>query len=122
MALKFDRIGYWSELKLEIVRKYATAYSRILTAWVNPGLYHVYVDAFAGAGSHVSRTTGAVVAGSPLIALYIDPPFREYHLIDLDPERADHLQAPRRRPTSGACSGRRPATRPACSACRSSGA
>jgi three-Cys-motif partner protein len=93
MALRFDRIGYWSELKLEIVRKYATAYSQILTAQVTPRLHHVYIDAFAGAGSHVSRTTGMMVAGSPLNALYINPPFREYHLIDLDPEKADYLQA-----------------------------
>jgi len=31
-TLKFDEIGYWSELKLDIVRKYAAAYSTILTA------------------------------------------------------------------------------------------
>jgi hypothetical protein len=28
-ALKFDEIGYWSEVKLEILGKYATAYSTI---------------------------------------------------------------------------------------------
>jgi hypothetical protein len=27
----FDEIGYWSEVKLEIVRKYAKAYSTILS-------------------------------------------------------------------------------------------
>jgi hypothetical protein len=81
--LRFDEIGYWSELKLEIVRKYAAAYSRILSR--QPGLAHVYVDAFAGAGTHISRTTGEFVAGSPLNALSIEPPFREYHLIDVFP-------------------------------------
>src|SRR5438874_2344212 len=29
-TVRYDEIGYWSELKLEIVRKYATAYSGIL--------------------------------------------------------------------------------------------
>ncbi len=51
--VRFDQIGYWSELKLEIVEKYARAYSRILNA--QPGLRHVYVDAFAGPGIHMSR-------------------------------------------------------------------
>ena len=44
---EFDEIGYWSEIKLEIVRDYAAAYSTILT---KKNLPHVYVDAFAGAG------------------------------------------------------------------------
>ena len=34
---KFDEIGYWSELKLEIIRDYAAAYSKILAAQNNPG-------------------------------------------------------------------------------------
>jgi len=53
--LKFDEIGYWSELKLEIIKEYAGAYSTILSAQTKPRLYHVYVDAFAGAGIHISK-------------------------------------------------------------------
>jgi hypothetical protein len=33
--LKFDEIGYWSELKLDIIRDYAVAYSTILAAQQN---------------------------------------------------------------------------------------
>lgn len=57
--LRLDEIGYWSELKLEIVRKYAAAYSTILArkAFVRA---HVYIDAFAGAGVHLSKATGEV--------------------------------------------------------------
>lgn len=40
--MKFDIIGYWSEIKLEIVREYAQAYSQILTS---NHLHHVYIDA-----------------------------------------------------------------------------
>lgn len=83
-TLKFDEIGYWSEIKLDIVKEYASAYSTILAAQRKPRLYHVYIDAFAGAGIHMSRTTKEFVSGSPLNALLVDPPFREYHLIDLD--------------------------------------
>ncbi len=31
MKLEYDEIGSWSEIKLEIVRKYAAAYSTIMT-------------------------------------------------------------------------------------------
>ncbi|MCX7887740.1 MAG: three-Cys-motif partner protein TcmP [Verrucomicrobiae bacterium] len=90
--LQFDEIGYWSEVKLDIVRKYAAAYSRILAAQTNPHLEHVYVDAFAGAGIHVSRQTGEFVPGSPLNALLIQPPFRAYHLIDIDGQKVALLR------------------------------
>src|SRR5437667_11226817 len=56
--LKFDEIGYWSEIKLDIVKDYASAYSRILAAQTKPALHHVYVDAFAGARVHISKVTG----------------------------------------------------------------
>jgi hypothetical protein len=36
--MPFDEIGYWSELKLDIVRDYASAYSRIMAAQRNPEL------------------------------------------------------------------------------------
>jgi three-Cys-motif partner protein len=89
-SLKFDTIGRWSEVKLDIVREYAVPYSRIMTS---QGFRHLYVDAFAGAGLHLSKATGEFVAGSPLNALLVDPPFRECHFIDLDGVRAQHLRA-----------------------------
>src|SRR5207245_928555 len=36
--------------------------------------------------------TGDMVAGSPLNALHVRPPFREYHLIDLDGAKAASLR------------------------------
>ena len=75
----FDVIGPWSEVKLDILREYASPYSRIVTAH---GFHHLYIDAYAAGGSHISRTTGEIVLGSPLIALATEPPFREYHFID----------------------------------------
>jgi len=91
-ASPYDEISYWSEIKLDIVREYAAAYSTILSAQRNPSLDHMYIDAFAGAGVHISRTTGEFVAGSPLNALLVRPPFREYHLIDLNTGKADSLR------------------------------
>jgi three-Cys-motif partner protein len=90
-ALQLDEIGYWSEIKLDIVKKYASAYSRIMAK--QPLIKrHIYIDAFAGAGQHISKTTGDFVPGSPLNALRIIPPFKELHLIDLDGRRASELR------------------------------
>ena len=61
-----DLIGPWSEVKLEILRKYAKPYSQILKS---NGFYQLYIDGFAGPGLHVSQTTGEVIKGSPLHAL-----------------------------------------------------
>jgi three-Cys-motif partner protein len=88
--LQFDQIGYWSQVKLEIVRDYARAYSRILAK--QPRFRHVYVDAFAGAGLHELKTSGELVPGSPLNALAVEPPFSELHLVDLDRGKTDHLR------------------------------
>jgi three-Cys-motif partner protein len=89
---QFDRIGYWSEIKLEILKKYAAAYSTILSAQRNPPLRHVYMEGFAGAGVHVRKLTGDFVPGSPWNALNVRPPFREYHLVDIQPGKVASLQ------------------------------
>ncbi|HEX6731834.1 MAG TPA: three-Cys-motif partner protein TcmP [Pyrinomonadaceae bacterium] len=88
---KYDKIGYWSEVKLDIVREYASAYSRIMNAQKSFRKYS-YIDAFAGAGQHISKRTGHFIPGSPLNALWIEPPFGEFHLIDLDGSRAAELR------------------------------
>lgn len=92
IELRFDEVGYWSEVKLEILKEYASAYSRILSAQKTPELSHVYIDAFAGAGMHVAKQSGTFVQGSPLNALLVRPPFREYHLIDIAPEKIENLR------------------------------
>lgn len=91
--LKLDEIGYWSEIKLDIIRDYAKAYSTILAAQKKPRLQHLYIDAFAGAGIHLSKSTGKEIEGSPLIAVNTQPPFVEYHFIDLDGLRVDNLRS-----------------------------
>jgi three-Cys-motif partner protein len=89
LAAEHDVIGPWTEVKLDILREYAGPYSQIVTSF---GFHHLYIDAYAAGGSHVSRATGEVVPGSPLVALSTSPPFREYHFIDADPSRVDQLR------------------------------
>jgi three-Cys-motif partner protein len=87
--VKLDEVGDWSELKLEILSKYASAYTAILRG---NRLYPIYIDGFAGAGQHISRRTRELILGSPLNALNVEPPFHEFHLVDLKQERVDNLQ------------------------------
>jgi three-Cys-motif partner protein len=91
MVPEYDEIGVWSEVKLAIIKEYAKAYARILDKTV-PRLRWLYIDAFAGPGLHVSKKTGEVVDGSPLIALKTVPPFSEYHFIDSNTARANQLR------------------------------
>ena len=53
---------------------------------------YLYIDAFAGAGKHISKTTGEFISGSPLNALNIRPPFTEFHSIDLNRRKAAELR------------------------------
>jgi three-Cys-motif partner protein len=89
--MKYDEIGEWSEIKLEIIKEYAGAYTKILRkqTWCKG---YAYIDAFAGAGWHVRKATGEFVPGSPLNALLVQPSFTEYHYIDLDNERVEALK------------------------------
>ncbi len=96
MAAEYDEIGIWSEVKLAIIRDYAAAYTKILAKTQResiPSLKWLYIDAYAGAGKHLSKTTGELVDGSPNIALKTVPPFHEYHFIDADAARAKQLRA-----------------------------
>lgn len=90
---KIDEIGPWSEVKLDIVKRYAVEYSKILSNQTDPPLHHVYIDAFAGAGFHLSESSGEMVLGSPLNALLVSPPFGHYYLVDMDGDRAAGLRA-----------------------------
>lgn len=89
----FDEINFWSEIKLDIIQQYAAAYSKILAGQKNPELHHVYVDAFSGSGRHYSKAKKDFVLGSPLLALQLNPPFKEYYFIDIDKEKVEMLKS-----------------------------
>lgn len=89
MALAFDEIGKWSEIKLEILQKYGSAYTRAFGK-ISP-LKKFYVDAFSGAGFHLSKVTRQKIEGSPSRALQIKPPFDHFYFIDMDQDKTDYL-------------------------------
>lgn len=95
MTVEHDEIGIWSEVKLAIIKEYASAYTRIMDAQRReriPSLRWFYIDGYAGSGHHISKTRGDLVEGSPLIALNTNPPFHEYHFIDSDTGKAAELR------------------------------
>ncbi|MYC14252.1 MAG: three-Cys-motif partner protein TcmP [Gemmatimonadetes bacterium] len=86
-----DEIGPWSEIKLEIIQKYASAYSVILSK--KDILSHAYIDAFSGPGFHLSKTDkDRFIQGSPWIALETEPRFDDYYFIDMDSDKTDILE------------------------------
>lgn len=90
--LKFDEIGYWSELKLQIIESYGSAYTK---AFLGQGrrLKKFYIDAFSGPGIHISKTSRNQVEGSPARALKIKPAFDHYHFIDIKKNKTDYLKS-----------------------------
>ena len=88
-SLKFDEVGDWTELKLEIVEEYGERYT---TALKNVRLKKYYIDAFCGAGRHISKETGNPVEGSPSRALSVVPPFDGFYFIDLEAKKTSYLE------------------------------
>ena len=88
---KFDEIGYWSELKLEIVEKYGAAYTKAFANSKN--LKKFYIDGFSGAGLHLSKKTKQEIEGSPARALKVSPPFDGFYFVDLDEDKTAYLRA-----------------------------
>lgn len=88
-----DFVGLWTEIKIDIIREYAAAYSSILSRQRNPKFHHIYIDAFAGSGIHISKNTGKVIKGSPSEALEITPPFKHYYFIDKNEAKIEHLKS-----------------------------
>jgi three-Cys-motif partner protein len=89
-AFKFDELGKWSEVKLEIIEKYGSAYTRTFSN--KKYLKKFYIDGFSGAGAHLSKRTKEQIEGSPARALRISPPFDEFYFIDIEADKTAQLE------------------------------
>ena len=87
-----DEVGDWTATKLRILSGYALAYSKVFTGTKKGRLKHIYVDGFAGSGIDRMRSSGDFISGSPLQVLKIQPPFTEYHFVDLDNAKIEQLK------------------------------
>lgn len=88
-AFSPDEIGPWSEIKLEIIEKYGSAYTK---AFGQHRLKKYYIDGFSGSGLHLSKGTKQPIEGSPSRALRVAPPFDGYYFIDLNSDKTDYLK------------------------------
>ncbi|MFH0783055.1 MAG: three-Cys-motif partner protein TcmP [Pseudomonadota bacterium] len=91
--------GAWTEIKLDILRKYLDFYTKALR---KQGFELLYIDAFAGTGSRTELVSGAPILGleekkisldgSARIALNIEQPFDRYLFIETDSKRIKELE------------------------------
>jgi three-Cys-motif partner protein len=87
-----DELGDWSQIKHEILDKYAHAYTTIVTK--QPSIRKVlYFDAYAGSGYAVDRVSQQQLKGSALRAMNAAPQFHELHFVEQDDEKALILEA-----------------------------
>ncbi len=63
-----------------------------LDVFIQPRDLRRALDAFAGAGIHITKEHKEFIPGSPLNALILNPQFDEYHFIDIDREKTQHLR------------------------------
>jgi three-Cys-motif partner protein len=89
--IRFDEVGQWSVLKLDIIEQYGSAYTKAFNVRGRQ-LKKYYIDGFSGAGVHVVKRTRQQIEGSPARALKITPPFDGFYFIDLNKDKADYLQ------------------------------
>lgn len=90
-VFRFDEVGEWSVLKLDIIEQYGSAYTKAFNVR-GRRLSKYYIDGFSGAGVHVVKRTRQQIEGSPARALKIVPPFDGYYFIDLNKDKTAYLE------------------------------
>lgn len=97
MAVKHSFGGPWTQIKLDMLKRYLVAFNTALQnrPTEKNRFRRIYIDAFAGTGEceiKGDNMTVETIAGSAKIAIGIAPPFDELHLVDLDPAHAAELR------------------------------
>lgn len=107
--MSHDFGGDWTDEKLERVRKYLAAYTKIMDSNSKKyGFRFAYIDAFAGTGYRdlrqetspgelmfpelAEQESQSFLEGSARIALQIRPRFHKYIFIEKDAKRFEELQ------------------------------
>jgi three-Cys-motif partner protein len=80
---------FWTKGKLDMLRDYAPAFNTAS----NSVEERIYLDLLAGERENVSRETGELFDGSPVIALSADPGFTRHRFIERDRQKAAQLDA-----------------------------
>lgn len=81
--------GAWAEEKLDYLKRYIDVFE---TSMRQKWPIRYYIDLLAGPGKNVDRDSGAIMLGSPLIALTTTYPFTGYFFTDVSDENTKALQ------------------------------
>ena len=84
-----EEIGDWGQEKYRHLHLYCQLFSASLK---NKFECRVYIDLFAGSGRSKIKGTNRIVAGSPIVALNVDPMFDKYIFCEKDPEKLHALE------------------------------
>lgn len=85
-----EEIGDWGQEKYRLLSLYAQMFAASMK---NKWNCRVYIDLFAGSGRSKIKGTNRVVAGSPLVALRVDPAFDKYIFCEKDSDKLLALKA-----------------------------
>src|SRR6266850_3262639 len=83
-SLVTEEIGDWGQEKYRLLSLYAQMFAASMK---NKWNCRVYIDLFAGSGRSRIKGTNRIVAGSPLVALGVDPSFDKYIFCEKDPDK-----------------------------------
>ena len=81
-GLVTEEIGDWGQEKYRLLHLYSQLFSASMK---NKWDCRVYIDLFAGSGRSKIKGTDRIVAGSPLVALKVDPAFDTYIFCEKNP-------------------------------------
>lgn len=83
----------WTPLKLIALMYWVDVYTKIISKQEKYAKNYWYLDLLAGPGTNLIKEAGAVVIGSPFIAIFFaQRPFTKYIFIELDPRRVKALR------------------------------
>ena len=88
-GLVTEEIGDWGQEKYQLLNLYVQLFSASMKSKWD---CRVYIDLFAGSGRSRVKETTRIVAGSPLIALDVDPPFDHYIFCEKNTEKVQALE------------------------------
>lgn len=89
-GLVSEEIGSWGEEKYRLLSLYSQMFAASMK---NKWQCRVYVDLFAGSGRSRIKGTNKIVAGSPIVALNVEPKFDRYIFCEKSAEKLSALEA-----------------------------
>ena len=85
-----EEIGGWGEEKYRLLSLYSQMFAASMK---DKWQCRVYIDLFAGSGRSRIKGTNKIVAGSPIVALNVEPRFDKYIFCEKSPDKLSALKA-----------------------------